>query len=136
MSLPDHPLGATVDPVAVGSAARSSTEARIVDRGYRRYTGPRRGTSGAVRSLIAQTLQRILGIRRPIWSKIWPIIVIAMAYIPAIVFVGITVLAKQQDGRVAYQRLLPSYGQYYQFVTAAIVLFVAFVAPEVLCTDR
>ena len=39
--------------------------ARIVDRGYRRYTGPRRGTSGAVRSLIVQTLQRILGIRRP-----------------------------------------------------------------------
>jgi ABC-2 type transport system permease protein len=111
--------------------------ARIVDRGYRAYTGPRLGARGAMRSLIVQTIQRALGIHRPVWAKIWPIAVIAMAYIPAIVFIGITVITKNlPGGTLRYQALIPSYGQYYGYVTAAIMIFVAFVAPEVLCTDR
>jgi len=32
--------------------------------------------------------------------------------------------------------VIPSYGDYYLFVWAAIGVFTAFVAPEVLCTDR
>ena len=100
MTIPaDHPLGATVDPVTVGSAARSSSEARILDRGYRRYTGPQRGTRGAITTLALNTAQRALGLRRSFWSKIFPLLAIFIAYVPAIVFVG-------------------------------------FVAPEVLCTDR
>ena len=31
---------------------------------------------------------------------------------------------------------LPTYGEYYGFIVSAIIVFVAFVAPEVLCTDR
>jgi ABC-2 type transport system permease protein len=111
--------------------------ARIVDRGYRAYDGPRLGTKGAMRSLIVQTIQRVLGIHRSGWAKIWPIAVIAMAYIPAIVFIGITVVTKNlPGGTLRYQALLPSYGQYYAYITAAILIFVAFVAPDVLCSDR
>jgi ABC-2 type transport system permease protein len=33
-------------------------------------------------------------------------------------------------------RLLPTYGAYFGFVLSAILVFVGFVAPEVLCTDR
>jgi ABC-2 type transport system permease protein len=115
----------------------SARSARIVDRGYRKYSGERRGARGAMRSLIVQTIQRALGIHRSFWAKLWPIAVIAMAYIPAIVFIGITVITKNlPGGTLRYQALLPSYGQYYGFITAAILIFVAFVAPEVLCTDR
>jgi ABC-2 type transport system permease protein len=90
-----------------------------------------------MRSLMVQTMQRALGIHRSAWAKVWPIAVIAMAYIPAIVFIGITVLAKNAPGGTRrFQPLLPSYGQYYFYITAAIAIFVAFVAPEVLCTDR
>ena len=32
--------------------------------------------------------------------------------------------------------MLPSYSDYYGYVTAAIVVFTAFVAPELLCSDR
>jgi ABC-2 type transport system permease protein len=32
--------------------------------------------------------------------------------------------------------VLPSYGEYYGYITSAIVIFSAFVAPELLCTDR
>jgi ABC-2 type transport system permease protein len=128
----------THDPIAVGSAARSSTGARILDRGYRRYDGPRGGRGAATRSLATQTLQRVLGIRRSFWMKILPLISVFIAYVPAIVFVGITALLKDNAEADDFirSRLLPTYGAYFGFVLSAILVFVGFVAPEVLCTDR
>jgi ABC-2 type transport system permease protein len=41
-----------------------------------------------------------------------------------------------QDTLLANQHLVPSYPEYYSFISAAIVVFSAFVAPELLCTDR
>jgi len=128
-------------PTAVGlQAGRSDAtgSARILDRGYRSYDGDRRGQWGAVRALAIQTMQRALGLRRSAGSKVAPFLSLALAYIPAIVFVGISVLASRQDIRGAGQirSFLPTYGEYYSFVSIAILVFVAFVAPEVLCTDR
>jgi ABC-2 type transport system permease protein len=127
------------DPIAVGSAARESSRARILDRGYRRYEGRRMGVGGAIRTLSFQTMQRALGIRRSIWAKIFPFFSIFIAYVPAIVFVGMSVLLKDFLDRAIAEggpNVLPTYGDYYVFVWAAIVVFVGFVAPEVLCTDR
>ncbi len=127
------------DPIAVGSAARSSGEARILDRGYRRYDGPQRGARGAVRTLAIQTAQRALGLRRSFWSKVFPLLAVFIAYVPAIVFVGVTVLVNDlPNGQRLLDdaELLPPFGAYYGFIWAAILVFVAFVAPEVLCTDR
>jgi len=128
----------THDPISVGSAARSSNGARILDRGYRRYDGPRGGRGAATRSLATQTLQRVLGIRRSFWMKLLPIISVFIAYVPAIVFVGITALLKDNPEADEFirARLLPTYGAYFGFVLSAILVFVGFVAPEVLCTDR
>jgi ABC-2 type transport system permease protein len=133
------PLGATFDPVAVGSASRSSSQARILDRGYRSYAGPQRGTRGAITTLAIQTAQRALGLRRSFWSKIFPLLAVFIAYVPAIVFVGVTVLVNDLPNgqRLLDQaELLPPFGAYYGFIWAAILVFVGFVAPEVLCTDR
>jgi len=111
------------------------SDARILDRGYRRYDGPRLGVGATVRSLAVQTTQRALGLRRSAWSKIIPFGTVAIAYLPAIVFVGASVFFGDAIARAGGIRL-PSYGQYYGFVSAAIFVFAAFVAPEVLCTDR
>ncbi len=111
------------------------SDARILDRGYRRYDGPRLGVGATVRSLAVQTVQRALGLRRSAWSKIIPFGTVAIAYLPAIVFVGASVFFGDAIARAGGIRL-PSYGQYYGFVSAAIFVFAAFVAPEVLCTDR
>jgi ABC-2 type transport system permease protein len=111
-----------------------SSGARILDRGYRAYTGPRRGQNGAVRSLVVHTVQRALGLRRPASTKILPVISVFIAYVPAIVFVGITVLF--EEALLSEPDLLPTYSDYYGYITAAIVVFTAFVAPEVLCGDR
>lgn len=115
-----------------GGAAENA-DARILERGYRRYDGPRLGRVSSVRSVMVHAMQRILGLQRPAWAKALPVLSIAIAYIPAIVFVGITALAPN-DAEV--QRQLPTYGEYYAYIVSAIALFVAFVAPEVICPDR
>ncbi len=118
------------------SDARVGADARILERGYRRYTGERLGQGHAVRSVIAHTLRRILGLRRPARSKILPALSIAFAYIPAIVFVGIIALFGRLGGTDQARQIIPAYPDYYGFIISAIVVFVAFVAPEALCPDR
>jgi ABC-2 type transport system permease protein len=107
-------------------------DARIFDRGYRRYDGPRTGLAGAVRTLVVHSAQRALGLGRPARHKGLPLAVAVMAYVPATVFVGLAAFLPGNLGAEA----LPSYAEYYGFITAAIMLFAAFVAPELLCTDR
>lgn len=108
-------------------------EARIIDRGYRKYDGPRTGVRGAQQAVVVHSIQRALGMRRTIWAKVLPIATIGFAYVPAIVFVGVVALLPADQ---VADILLPSYGDYYGFVISAIMVFVALVAPEVLCTDR
>jgi ABC-2 type transport system permease protein len=109
------------------------TDARIIDRGYRPYDGPRRGQRGAVLSLARATAQRVMGLRRPARAKILPILAAAIAYVPAIVFIGVAALIN--DPRVR-NNVIPQYADYYGFITSALVIFACFVAPEALCPDR
>ena len=118
------------------SDARVGADARILERGYRRYNGQREGQAHAIRSVIAHTLRRILGLRRPARAKVLPLLAIAFAYVPAIVFVGIIALFGRFGGRAQARQIIPEYGDYYGFIISAIILFVAFVAPEALCPDR
>ncbi|MGB3054996.1 MAG: ABC transporter permease [Acidimicrobiales bacterium] len=108
-------------------------EARIIDRGYRRYDNDRTGVGGAIWSVMRHSIQRGLGMRRPIWAKVPPTLTAFIAYIPAVVFVGIVALVPAES---ITDLVLPTYGAYYGYVISAIVLFVAFAAPEMLCTDR
>ena len=110
------------------------SDARIIDRGYRPYDGPRLGVAGAVRSLAWHSALRALGLRRSFWAKLLPLASVAIAYVPALVFVGIAALLPEQ--LVEGTGILPTYAGYYGFISAAIVLFVALVGPEVLCPDR
>ena len=73
------------------------------------------------------------GLGRPARWKILPVLTVAIAYVPNIVFVGIVALIP--DARLR-DNFLPKYAFTYSFITAAIVLFVIFVAPEALCPDR
>jgi ABC-2 type transport system permease protein len=109
------------------------SEARIFDRGYRPYTGPRLGTGGAVRSLIKATAQRVMGIKRPARAKVLPIAAAVIAYVPALVFIGVAALIDDPRTR---RNVIPTYGQYYGFIISALIIFTALVAPEALCPDR
>jgi ABC-2 type transport system permease protein len=110
-----------------------SDSARIIDQGYRPYEGERGGTSAAVRTVVQHSLARVLGIRRGAVAKILPILILIISVVPAAVFVGMAALLPRS---LVAEGLLPSYGEYYGYITSAIVIFSAFVAPELLCTDR
>ena len=126
------------------------TAARIMDRGYRRYTGERGGVSVSMRSVIKYTVQRALGVHRKFRFKVMPILTIVISYVPAMVYVGVVVLTNQLEdqqaatggglpqgaGRAVASQLIQDYPSLYGSIVAAIALFAAFVAPEVLCTDR
>ena len=109
------------------------SDARIVERGFQRYEGPRSGVVGAIRSVAWQSARATLGLGRPARSKIFPVIAVVIAYVPAIVFVGISVLI---PGDIVDPEEVADYASYYGFITLAIFLFAALVAPEMLVTDR
>jgi ABC-2 type transport system permease protein len=109
------------------------SDARLIDTGYRRYDGPRLGEWHATVALWKHTLRRIFGLGRPARWKLLPVATVAIAYVPNIVFVGVTALIP--DNRLR-NSVLPGYAFTYGFITAAIALFVIFVAPEAICPDR
>ncbi len=105
---------------------------RIYDSGYRRYDGPRLGAGHATRALVAHTLQRIFGLHRPARTKVLPVLITLIAYLPPAVFVGLAAFLPRELANEA----LPTYGDIYMFISAVVLLFVMFVAPEALCPDR
>ncbi|MDE0215513.1 MAG: ABC transporter permease subunit [bacterium] len=107
------------------------TEARIHDRGYLAYDGPRHGAHRAMINLSYHTVQRVLGLKRSNWQKVLPAISLLIAFIPAIVFIGIAAFLPRGE-----ELELNSTVNYYGFITGALFLFTAFVAPEAVCTDR
>jgi ABC-2 type transport system permease protein len=109
------------------------SDARILDRGYRRYDGERRGVPGAIRSVMVDSVRRMLGMKRAVWHKILPVLTTFIAYVPAIVFVGVIVLLPEQ---IIEDPTDATYAGYYFFITTAILLFTAVVGPDVVCTDR
>lgn len=106
--------------------------AQIVERGFQRYEGPRAGVGQAVRSVTWQSIRSTLGLGRPARHKIFPVLSVAIAYVPAIAFVGLAVLV----GDILDPNEIADYAGYYGFITAAILLFAGLVAPEVLVGDR
>jgi len=110
------------------------SSARIIEGGYRRFEGVRSGRRGAIRSVAIHTTQRALGLRRAARYKILPVLAALLAYVPAIVYAGLAAL--RPPDTFFDNQFLPTYAEYYFFITSAIVVFAAFVAPEVLCTDR
>lgn len=107
-------------------------DAQIYERGYRSYEGDRTGVSGAIKTLVKHSVRAVLGLGRSARHKVMPLAVIGFAFVPAVVFVGVAALLPRDiEGE-----FLPSYAEYYGFISAALFLFAAFVAPELLCSDR
>jgi hypothetical protein len=109
----------------------------IYDTGFRHYDGERRAVSYAMRSVAIQGVQRVLGIRRPLRSKIVPAITVFLTFVPAIVFIGIAVVVPASIRESLLEDPDASmYTEYYGTIVLALVLFAAFSGPEILCPDR
>lgn len=106
-----------------------SAQAQIADRRFQHYEGPMLGVAYAFFALLLHSIRWVLGLKRSARYKIVPIIVIAIAYLPSLVLVVIAVVAPPGTP-------LPGYADFYQFVVAAVYIFVALTAPELICPDR
>lgn len=113
---------------AVGASSGSGA---VYDRGYRPYDGPRGGRGAATLALYKASMRRALGFRRSWRQKVPPFVLLGIVTIPAIVNVGI--------GYVTRNRALDSVEiityRDYVGVSSALLLFVAIVAPDVICPD-
>ena len=107
------------------------SDARILDRGYRRFEGNRSGVAGAVRSVAWHTVRSILGLGRKARHKVFPVIVLVVAFVPAIAFLAISVLLGDFGDEIR-----PDYWEFFGFSFVATIVFVALVAPEAIVRDR
>lgn len=107
------------------------SDARILDRGYRKYEGDRSGLRGSVRSLAWHTTRSILGLGRPARHKVFPIIVMVVAFVPALAFLAVAILIGDLGDEVR-----PDYWEFFGFSFTAALLFTALVSPEAIVRDR
>lgn len=104
----------------------------VYDRGYRPYEGPRGGRGAAAGAVYLTTLRRALGLRRSWRQKFLPWALLAIVTVPAAVNVGIAYVTRDTPARTI--EIITFRG--YVGVSSSLLLFVALVAPDVLCPDR
>ncbi|MBI5090767.1 MAG: hypothetical protein HZB15_18410 [Actinobacteria bacterium] len=108
------------------------TGGAVYDRGYRPYEGPRGRRGAATFALYKASIRRALGLRRSWRQKVAPFVLLGVVTIPAIVNVGVGYVTRNQlEDRIE----IITYRDYVG-VSAALLLFVALVAPDVMCPDR
>lgn len=98
----------------------------IHDIGYQRYTGRRLGRRYAAASLYTHSLRTAFGLGRSGKAKVFPFIVVGLAFLVAVVAVAL----RSQTGQV-----LINYLQYCDAIGTPLLLFVAIVAPELVSRD-
>src|SRR3954469_15956294 len=104
------------------------TAGAIYDLGYQRYGGARLGRAYAMRTLIAYSFRSAFGIGRGEKSKMLPVLVAALVFLPALIQVGVASSA----GVVAFIH----YADHLQFTAFLLALFAAGQAPELVVADK
>jgi ABC-2 type transport system permease protein len=115
------------------STVDASHHGAVYDRGYRPYDGERGQRGAATFALFKASMRRALGIRRSWRQKVAPFVLLGVVTIPAIVNVGIGYVTRDQS---LVDRIEIITYKDYVGVSAALLLFVAIVAPDVMCPDR
>jgi len=116
----------------MSDAAIDGGQAEIYDRGYRPYEGVRTGVDGSMKAVVVSSIQRALGLRRKFRFKIIPLLTIFIAYVPALVFMGVGILLPEEFA----SEVVAEYADYFGLIGIAVTLFTAFVVPELMSTDR
>ncbi len=106
----------------------------VYDLGYQPYEGQRLGRAGAIKAMIKDGLRRTFGIRRKARKKVYPWSLVALAFLPAAVFVGLSfaVSSFAPDAESPFG----GHPEYIGLIGTVIILFVASAAPNLLISDR
>jgi ABC-2 type transport system permease protein len=114
------------------TSVESGGQGAVYDRGYRPYEGVRGRRGAATLALYKASMRRALGLRRTWRQKVAPFVLLGVVTIPAIVNVGIGYVTRDQ---LQDSIEIITYRDYVG-VSSALLLFVALVAPDVMCPDR
>ena len=99
----------------------------VFDRGYQRFEGHRLGRRHAVWALARYSMKRGMGIKKNWTAKIIPFLIYAAATLVAVIPVGIEGFTGQQ---------VISYDGFFEWLYLLEGIFVATIAPELVCSDR
>lgn len=110
----------------------SAPDARVADLRYARSEPPRGGAWQAVASLARWSALGALGARRGWKAKLLPIALTLFALGPAVVLLGLKAFLSGAADDIE----LVEFSDYQRQTGAAILLFAAVIAPELLCPDR
>ncbi len=113
-----------VAPIAAGT----DRYGEIYDRGYQHYDGPRLGRRHAIWALVCYSMKRALGIKRGIGAKIIPILLYVSVALPVVISIGIRAFLPTAN--------VLDYDDFFAFIFIIEGIFVATIAPEMLCGDR
>jgi ABC-2 type transport system permease protein len=114
------------------SASSVTPAGAVYDRGYRPYEGERGGRGASRAALVRVSIRRALGLRRSWRQKVLPWSLLAIATIPAVVYVGVKYITR---GTPASNFNLITFREYVG-VSTTLLLFVAITAPDMVCPDR
>ena len=112
-------------PLGPGSGA-------VYDRGYRPYEGPRGGRGAARAAMWRSSVRRALGLRREWRQKVFPWALVALATLPAL----FAVVVAYAQSRTPFEDVELVDHRDYLGVSSVLLLFVATVAPDIVCPDR
>ena len=107
-------------------------QSNIYDLGYRNYEGQRIGRRGTLLTLYVHGLRSAFGLGRRASSKIFPIGLAIIAFIPAIIQLGVGAIVSGLDNHVD----LFKHEDYFRFTRIILILFCATVAPELVGRDQ
>lgn len=100
----------------------------VYDRGYQHYEGERLGRQHAFRALTTYSMKRALGAKKSWTAKVIPVLLYVAISIVVVIPLGIRAIL--DDAGVV------EYWQFFSIVFVILGVYVATVAPEMLCNDR
>ncbi len=115
------------------SPESTAASGNIYDLGYRGYAGERLGRANAILTLYFYSLRGAFGLGRRPLAKIAPFALVILAFLPAVVQLGISTLTTGRPD--AFESFIDT-PNYYGYVQTIVALFCAAVAPEVVSSDQ
>lgn len=111
---------------------QGAASSSIYDLGYRHYEGSRIGRRGMFLTLYTHGLRSCFGLGRRATSKIFPWALAILAFVPAVIQLGIGAILSGFDQNIEIYK----HEDYFTYVRVILVLFCATVASELVGKDQ